>query len=202
MIPSSQARIVIPARRGVAHRLPRHRIVSIINTHGAQVVDTWAFNAADTSEFMSMEHSRVAMLKITPQVGDTLVSNHRVPMLTVVEDTTPGVHDTLVAACDRYRYQTLGFEGHHDNCADNLDAAMKAIGENCPEVPCPLNLFQNSPVDDAGRIEFRTPVSEAGQYISLRAEMDLIVVFSACPQDLIPVNGQGCVPTEAHFTIT
>lgn len=202
MIPSSQARIVIPARRGVAHRLPRHRIVSIINTHGAQVVDTWAFNAADTSEFMSMEHSRVAMLKITPQVGDTLVSNHRVPMLTVVEDTTPGVHDTLVAACDRYRYQTLGFEGHHDNCTENLAAAMKAIGENCPEVPCPLNLFQNSPVDDAGRIEFRTPVSEAGQYISLRAEMDLIVVFSACPQDLIPVNGQGCVPTEAHFVIT
>lgn len=202
MIPSSQARIVIPARRGVAHRLPQHRIVSIINTHGAQVVDTWAFNAADTSEFMSMEHSRVAMLKITPQIGDTLVSNHRAPMLTVVEDTTPGVHDTLVAACDRYRYQTLGFQGLHDNCTDNLAAAMKAIGENCPEVPCPLNLFQNSPVDTAGRIAFRTPVSEAGQHISLRAEMDLIVVFSACPQDLIPVNGQACVPTEAHFAIT
>jgi len=202
MIPSSQARIVIPARRGVAHRLSRHQIVSIINTHGAQVVDTWAFNVGDTSEFMSMEHSRVAMLKITPQVGDTLVSNHRVPMLTAVEDTTPGVHDTLVAACDRYRYQTLGFQGLHDNCTDNLAAAMKAIGETCPEVPCPLNLFQNSPVDAAGRIEFRTPVSEAGQHISLRAEMDLIMVFSACPQDLIPVNGQACVPTEAHFAIT
>ena len=201
MTPSSEARVVIPARRGIAHRLRRHQIVSIINTHGSQVVDTWAFNAADTNEFMSMEHSRVAMLKIVPQVGDALVSNRRVPLLTVVADTTPGVHDTLVAACDRYRYATLGFHGIHDNCTDNLAAAMRAIDEMCPEVPCPLNLFQNSPVDVSGRIEFHAPVSEPGQYISLRAEMDLIVVFSACPQDMLPVNGQACTPTEAHFVI-
>jgi uncharacterized protein YcgI (DUF1989 family) len=54
---------------------------------------------------MSMEHSRAAFRRVRPKIGDSFVTNHRRPILTVMEDTTPGVHDTMIAACDRYRYQ-------------------------------------------------------------------------------------------------
>jgi len=194
-------KITIPARKGKAARVKRGEVIRVINTNGEQVVDTWAFNADDTSEFMSMEHSRVAMGKIMPTVGDSLVTNRRRPILTVVADTTPGVHDTLIAACDRYRYEQLGVDGYHDNCTDNLAAAMKEIGAKLPETPSPLNLFMNIPVLEEGRIEFRPPVSKPNQYIAFRAEMDLIIAFSACPQDLLPINGVACRPTEAHFAI-
>jgi uncharacterized protein YcgI (DUF1989 family) len=190
----------IPARKGKAARVAKGQIVKVINTHGEQVVDTWAFNAADTSEFMSMEHSRATMGKIIPAVGDSFVTNRRRPILTVVEDTTPGIHDTLIAACDRYRYELLGAKGH-DNCTDNLATAMKEIGAELPETPAPLNLFMNIPVGPDHRIEFLPPTSKPGQYVAMRAEMNLIIAFSACPQDLVPVNGVDCKPTDAHFTI-
>ena len=200
-MPSSTEKITIPARKGKAAKLKKGQIVKVINTYGQQVVDTWAFNAGDTSEFMSMEHSRAMMGKIIPEVGDSFVTNHRRPILTVVEDTTPGIHDTLIAACDRYRYELLGVEGHHDSCTDNLAAAMKEIGAKLPETPSPLNLFMNIPVVDGNRVEFRPPTSKPNQYIALRAEMDAIVAFSACPQDKVPVNGINCTPTDAHFTV-
>lgn len=173
----------------------------VINTHGEQVVDTWAFNAADLHEFMSMEHTRPHILKIIPAVGDTLLTNARRPILTLVADTAGGVHDTLMAACDRHRYKFLGVEGHHDNCTDNLHAAMAEIGLEPPEVPSPLNLFMNIPVKPDGSLSFDPPVSTPGSYVDLRAEMDLIIAFSACPQDILPINGVAGVPTEAHFSI-
>ena len=55
-----------------------------------------------------MEHSRLHMGRVNPVVGDTFVTNHRRPILTLTEDTSGGVHDTLLAACDRYRYDLLG----------------------------------------------------------------------------------------------
>jgi len=192
---------VIPARKGVAARVRKGQVVTVMNTHGSQVVDTWAFCAADVTEFMSMEHSRGAMLKLNPKIGDTLRSNRRRPILTIVEDTSGGVHDTLIAACDRYRYEQLGHAGHHDNCTDNLAAALSALGLTPPETPSPLNLFMNIPVGEQGSIAFEAPVSEPGSYVSLLAEMDVVVAFSACPQDLVPVNGAACIPTDAHYRI-
>src|SRR4051812_23867868 len=103
--------IEIPARRGKAARVARGQTVHVVNTFGSQVVDTWAFNAADVAEFMSMEHSRASCRKLTPAVGDAFVTNHRRPILTLVGDTTPGAHDTLIAACDTYRYRMLGHVG-------------------------------------------------------------------------------------------
>lgn len=192
---------LIPARKGVAAHVGKGQVVTVINTHGSQVVDTWAFRADDLSEFMSMEHSRGAMQKVNPGKGDTLRSNRRRPMLTMVDDTSGGIHDTLIAACDRYRYEQLGHVGHHDNCTDNLGAALAALGLASPETPSPLNLFMNIPIDGEGSISFAAPVSTPGSHVSLRAEMDLVIAFSACPQDLVPVNGADCVPTDAHFRI-
>jgi hypothetical protein len=193
--------IAIPARRGKAAFVARGQSVSVINTHGEQVVDTWAFSRAGLTEFMSMEHSRAGMQRLIPAVGDALLTNHRRPILTLLEDTSGGIHDTLMAACDVYRYQGLGCADYHDNCTDNLAQGMRDIGLVPPETPSPLNLFMNIPWTAAGRLSFEPPVSTPGSYVVLRAEMDLVIAFSACPQDILPINGRGRQPTEAHFSI-
>jgi hypothetical protein len=191
----------IPARKGAAARLLAGQRVKIINTMGRQVVDTWAFHAHDLREFMSMEHTRVTLGRITPQVGDALVTTRRRPILTLVEDNSGGVHDTLLAACDRWRYELLGHVGYHDNCTDNLAAALDELGIASPHTPSPLNLFMNIPVVDGNAIAYRPPVSTPGSWVVLRAELDCVVAFSACPQDLLPVNGSDMRPTAAHFAI-
>lgn len=189
----------LAARRGVAIKMHQGQSIRIINTHGKQVVDTWAFNAADVTETMSMEHCRASWLRVNPQVGDTLISNFRRPVLTLIEDTSPGIHDTLVAACDPSRYLQLGVVGHHDSCHENLVRALAVLGLEVSEVPSPLNLFMNVPISVGGAIRFAAPVSQAGQYVCLRAEMDLIVVLSACPQDITAVNG--LMPMDVHFAV-
>ena len=196
-----ESAIKIPARRGKAARVRAGQLIKVINTHGTQVVDTWAFNADNVNEFMSMEATRATILKLMPAVGDSLYTNNRRPILTLIEDTTPGIHDTLLAACDRHRYTLLGCEEYHDNCTDNLSAAMAELGLKEPETPSPLNLFMNIPVANDGGLSFQAPICKAGDYVLLRAEMDCIVAFSACPQDIVPINGINCIPTEAHFQV-
>ena len=199
----SDRRIEIPARRGRAAFADAGKIITVINTHGEQVVDTWAFCRADLSEFMSNEHTRAHSLHLVPKPGDVLRTNKRRPILTLLEDTSGGIHDTLIAACDRYRYAFLGVEGHHDNCTDNLFAGMAALDLTPPEVPSPLNLFMNIPWTQDGRLDFAAPPKPVpGGHVRLRAEMDLVIVFSACPQDILPINGRAGKPVEAHFTIS
>ena len=113
-----------------------------------------------------------------PGVGDALYSNNRRAMLTILEDTSPGVHDTLLAACDNYRYGLLGCTEYHDNCTDNLHAALTELGATAPKTPSPLNLFMNIPWTESGGLSFEAPVTKPGDYILMRAEMDLIVAFS------------------------
>ena len=189
----------LPARKGRAVALNAGQSIRIVNTHGHQVVDTWAFNAQDLSEFLSMEHMRAAIDRIRPKPGDKLVTNKRRPILTLVEDTSPGVHDTFIAACDIYRYQGLGCMDYHDNCADNLRAGMAGIGLTPPEVPSPLNLWMNIPIKSDGSIGWEEPVSKPGDYIELKAEMDCIVAMSACPQDIVRINAGA--PTDAHYEV-
>jgi uncharacterized protein YcgI (DUF1989 family) len=195
------AQVTIPARKGKAALVAKGQRIKIINTHGGQVVDTWAFNRADLTEFMSMEHSRAGLLKLIPGVGDAMLTNHRRPILTFLEDNSGGIHDTLIAACDRYRYEGLGVKGHHDNCTDNLADGMTALGLTPPETPSPLNLFMNIPVTRENRVSFEPAVATSGSHVLLRAEIDLVIAFSACPQDILPINGIACKPVEAHFEI-
>ena len=189
----------IPARSGKAARAKANQIVKVINTHGDQVVDFWAFNARDSREFMSMEHTRPIIRKLTPIPGDSMITNKRRPILQVLQDTTPGVHDTTVAACCPARYRQLGVTGYHESCQENLQLALRALRRTPPEVPCPFNLFQNSPYHPKRGLRFKPTLSKAGQYISFRALMDCIVVFSTCPMDVVPINSGA--PTEAHFEI-
>ena len=199
--PDIGRRYTVPGRQGRAVRMARGQSIRIVNTHGTQVCDTWAFSDANPCEFLSWEHARAWIDRVIPRPGDELVTNRRRPILTLVEDTSPGIHDTLIAACDLYRYETLGCEGYHDSCADNLRLAMMAIGRVAPEVPQPLNLWMNIPVSADWSIDWKPPVSRPGDQVVLRAEMDCIVAMSACPQDIIPINGEACTPTDVAFEV-
>jgi uncharacterized protein len=191
----------IPARRGRAVNLPRGSSIEIINPSGTQVVDAWALSPPTLAEHMSMEHTRVSLGRLIPRPGDHLYSNERQPLLTLVADTSPGIHDTLMASCDQERYRMLGFQGYHDNCRDNFAAALRELGFAPPQVPAPLNLFMNVPWGPDGSLRYEPPTSRPGDLVRLRAEKDLIVVMSACPQDLVPVNGAAQQPTEAAFRV-
>jgi hypothetical protein len=192
---------VLLARRGTAIKVTQGQSLKVINTHGSQVLDTWAFNAADVSEYMSMDHTRSVNSRWAVAVGIVFVSTRRRPMLTLVEDSTPGAHDTLLCACNAEIYQELGVEGHHDNCEENLYAALAAVGLKPPCSPAPLNLFMNVPINLDGTVTRLPPSSRAADHLTFRAEMDLIVVFSACPQDITPINGLMRKPTDAHYAV-
>jgi uncharacterized protein YcgI (DUF1989 family) len=193
---------LIPARRGVADRMKKGQTLRVINTLGSQVVDFWAFNADDLAEPLSMEHTHVSLGKTIPVVGDSLVTIKRRPIVTLTGDTSPGIHDTLMAACDIYRYQLLGAEGYHDNCTDNLGQALEGIGLKRILQPAPFNIFMNVPVSNGSTLTYVPAVAKPGDYLELRADMDCIVAFSACPQDMIPINGEACIVQDAHYTIT
>src|SRR3981189_1529057 len=99
--------IEIPARRGKAAFVSAGQTVTVIDTHGEQVVDTWAFNRADLREFLSNEPIRAHILHRVPKHGDVFRTTKRRQILTFNEDTSGGIHDTLIAACGRYRYAFL-----------------------------------------------------------------------------------------------
>jgi uncharacterized protein YcgI (DUF1989 family) len=92
-------------------------------------------------------------------------------------------------------------KGHHDNCRDNLHAALAELGLPIPATPSSLNVFMNIPWTAGGTLSWGEPVSAPGSYVRFRAEMDLVIAFSACPQDILPINGVTGKTTEAHFEI-
>ena len=190
----------LAARTGTAMRVARGEALKIVNLYGSQVVDCWAFNAEDLDEWMSMPHTRNACRRLTPAVGESFVTNLRRPILTLAEDTSPGVHDTLIPCCDAARYRDLGYEGHA-NCADNMADGLKTLGIDPPPPPGPLNIFMNIPIGPTGRLEIVPPVSAPGDYVVLRAEIDAIVALSACPHDIFPVNGADATPRDVAYTV-
>jgi len=191
----------IPARFGVAIKLNLGSEVVVTNTHGTQVLDTWAFSMSDPGEYMSMEHTRSRLSKLSPCAGDSLFSNRRRAVLTMVEDTSPGVHDTLLCACNQEIYQELGCGDSHRSCESNLHEALSTIGIKVSVTPAPLNLFMNIPVASDGSIDRRPPESRPGDSVTFKAEMHVVVVFSSCPQDITPINGVDCIPCDAHYRI-
>lgn len=177
----------VPAGAGRAFPVHCGQIVQVVNTRGTQVVDTWA--VASPSEYLSLEHCREIRGKLLFDVGDTLVTNLYRPILTFARDTSPGLHDTLIAACNRHMFELAGRGNDHANCADNLRHSLAVHGISINAIPSPWNLFMNTQVINGRRIEFARPVSRPGDLVELRIEMDCLVAFSACPDDVYPTNG-------------
>jgi uncharacterized protein YcgI (DUF1989 family) len=192
---------VIPARQGAATHVSAGHSVRIVNTEGGQVVDFWAFRVDEPAEHMSMPHSVVCLGRIKPKVGDVLVTNARRPVMELTEDTSPGVHCMLFAACDVARYELLGFKGRHDNCADNLRRAIAPFQIPLPYIPTPLNLFMNTKFHDHVAMTVEPPGAKPGDSVTFRALRDCIVALSSCPQDLVPVNGHECTPKPLGYAV-
>jgi len=185
--------IHVPATEGRSVTVSAGQLFRVVDVEGKQVADLFAFNAADIGEYHSAMHTRAAVSNLFPKVGEAFVTNRRRPILTLEADDTPAVHDMLIAPCDPERYQGLGVEEWHPSCRENLELAMRDLGHDHIFAPASVNLFMNIPVAEDGALGWDPAVTRAGDSITLRAEMDAIVVVSACPQDIVPIND--CNPT-------
>ncbi|MBT5434320.1 MAG: urea carboxylase-associated family protein [Alphaproteobacteria bacterium] len=188
--------LTVPAAHGLAVPLQAGASLRVVNTPGTQVVDTWAFPDGVDGEFLSMEHCREVLQRIVFEPGDMLVTNRYRPLLEITGDTSPGGHDTLIAACSAAMYRHAGAGDDHANCADNLAAALAGHGRSCPGTPAPWNLFMQAPVIDGHRIAYVRPTAKPGDYVAIKALMDCLMVFSACPDDVYPTNGGDGTPRD------
>jgi hypothetical protein len=182
-------RHLIPGAHGTAFEVGAGGLIKVIDVEGGQAVDMFAFCADDPREHLSAGHTRVAVERMFPAVGEAFVTDRRRPILTVVEDNSPGHHDMLVAACDAARYELLGVEGHR-NCAENLVSALADLGKPLATgvVPQPVNLFTYIPIGADDTLTYLPGDTQPGDSIVLRAERDIIFAVSSCPQDLTPIN--------------
>jgi uncharacterized protein YcgI (DUF1989 family) len=193
--------IVLQAARGKAFRVKKGQRVRITNPYGTQAVDTWAFLADDVFEHLSMDNTRSFNSVVAADKDIPLVSTERRPLITIVEDTSAGRHDILLCACNKAIYRQLGVQGYHRSCADNLHEAMQEAGTDIPFTPSPVNLFMSVKVHDDGSIERLLPASKPGAYVTLRADEDILLVLSSCPQDVTTINGPDKTPRDCLVEI-
>jgi uncharacterized protein YcgI (DUF1989 family) len=180
--------VQIPAREGRPVSVPAGGLFRVVDVEGRQVADLFAFNADDVSEHHSAMHTRAAVDRLFPRVGEAFYTDRRRPILVLERDDSPAVHDMLIAPCDPERYEGLGVRGPHASCRENLKAAMRELGHDGICVPQSVNLFMNIPVGDDGALGWEPAPTRPGDSITFRAVMDAIVVVSACPQDIVPIN--------------
>lgn len=176
--------IVVPPAEGRAVAVACGQSVTVRTPRGGQAADFFAFNAGHVGEWLSPPHSWVTTFSLKPRPGDVFLSRFRRPMLKMTEDTAGGVHDMLLAACDRFRYEFFGHDGPHASCADNLQIAMRRLGYEIPVIPQPINFFTHVPVDERGGLSAPKNTVPAGAQVTLEALMDTICVVSSCPFDL------------------
>ncbi len=175
----------IAAGTGRAFEVPEGNLVEIIAPEGPQVADTWAFALPDLDEFLSTEHTRSCLDRLTPCVGEAFYSNRRRPILTVVQDSSPGCHDLLLSACDVGRYTLLGHQGYHANCVDNLGSALQEVGLTAALIPSPVNVFENVSIVAEAKLHIEPPLVQPGQSLTLWVVIDLVLVVSACRMDTV-----------------
>jgi uncharacterized protein len=186
----------VPGGEGRAALVGEGQCFRVVDVAGGQVGDLFVFTAADPGEFASASHTRVAIGKLFPRPGDPVLTNRRRPILSVTEDTSPGWHDMLYAACDPARYASLGAPASHRSCAGNLAEVLRGRGLDVTAVPQPLNIFMDVRPRPDGTIVSAPASSRPGDYIAFRATQDCLVVLSSCPMDIVPISAGGITPLE------
>lgn len=171
----------IPERSGTAFRLPAGAVLEVIDPMGCQVADLLAFNAQDTGEAISAGRTFDYAETIYLTTGHVLYSNRSRPLLEIVADDV-GRHDFLLTPCsiDTFRH-FYPDKPLHRGCFGNLAAALAPYGIAEDAIPSAFNCFMNVPVDgDTGRLRVLPPISKAGDRVTFRAAMDLVIGLTAC----------------------
>jgi len=180
--------VEIAPRSGGYARVSAGQLVKVIDVDGGQVADLFAWSVDGSGEHLSAQHTRAITDRLFPRVGEAFYTNLRRPILEFVADDTPGVHDMLIAACDPQRYELLGLPDHA-SCSGNFRTQMRESGLGDPGfTPQSVNLFMAIPVDADGGLSWDPAVTAPGASVTLRAVQDCVVIVSACPQDVIPIN--------------
>jgi uncharacterized protein YcgI (DUF1989 family) len=193
--------VEIPAQSGRAINVPKRGLLEIEDPHGTQIGDLWALVDGDVGEWLSVGHTRLPIDGMFPRPGQAFWSNRMRPILTLVEDRSPGLHDTLCPPCGPDLYRWLGEPDDHPSCQCNFLAALDAVGVATDVVPASVNLFQDSPLGSDGVIDWRRPAaSRPGDAVVFRAEVDLLVVVTSCSMDVEGVNGDRCTPLAMRVT--
>jgi hypothetical protein len=165
---------------GVGFTLKRGQLLKIIDPQGEQVSDLTAFSFEDKAEWLSSGRTIDYANTIYITKNHTLYSNRSRPMFTIVEDTV-GRHDFLLTPCSPETFQIL-YDNHeyHPSCFENLYTNLARFGVTPDMIPTTLNIFMNVVVAASGELRIDPPPSRAGDYLLLRAEMDLIAGVTAC----------------------
>lgn len=159
----------------------------MIDVEGQQVADVFCASSADPSEILSGIVTTQFNKAVYPTTGTVLYSTRRQPMCALGADTV-GRHDLLMGACSAASYLLRYGAVDHPNCQSLLSAVLAPLGVP-PEVPCTFNAFMNVPVAPDGTLTVETPLSKAGDFVELQAQMDCLVGVAACPADLSACNG-------------
>jgi urea carboxylase-associated protein 1 len=188
---------IVPAGEPWLGTVCRGETFRIVDLEGNQAVDTLFFNASNSEERYSAVDTIRAQGRLYLTTGTQLLSNDGNVMLTITADTC-GRHDTLGGACSaesntvRYALE----KRHMRSCRDNFLLALARSG--CAitkrDLPGNINFFMNVPVTPAGELTFADGISAAGRYVEMRAEMDVIVLISNCPQLNNPCNAYNPTP--------
>ncbi|MHA0857270.1 DUF1989 domain-containing protein [Paenibacillus sp. CMAA1364] len=190
---------LIPATEGMSFQLKQGQVIRVTDVEGEQVADFVAFRADDITERLDPTVTMDALHAMKVNVGDIIYSNKYKPMLTVIDDKV-GRHDFINSACRPEMYEFLYDKTDHRSCYMNLNMALKNHGIPAPHQHYPFNLFMNTVVSSDGQIRVERPLSKKGDYIELRAEMDLIVAISACPCEESECNGDKCTPIAVEIS--
>jgi uncharacterized protein YcgI (DUF1989 family) len=178
---------VLAPRGFVARELRPGQTLRITDIEGQQVGDVIAFTLPDLQDRLWPSTTIRLNGTVYFTTGHVLYSELSRPLLTITRDTC-GRHDMLAGSCnahiDKVRY---GVDDHR-GCVENFVAAIAPWGLTRADVPMSFNVFMNCPVEADGTWSIAPPVSKAGDVVELRAETQLLVAISNCPQDLNPCN--------------
>lgn len=180
---------VVPARHGEGFVLDAGQQIRIVDPEGGQVGDVFAFVKDRPDEYHSAAHTRARVGRLFPTIGEQFLTTRRRPILTLIDDTSPRHHDMLMPACDPARYAELGAAEDHASCAENLRTVAAQLGIEVGPIPQPINVFMRVPVAADGRLSWQPADSRPGDAITFEAVLDCVVAVSACPQDVVGING-------------
>jgi uncharacterized protein YcgI (DUF1989 family) len=177
-----KTRIRVPARQGVSVELRKGWRVSVIDLAGRQGADCVAVTPAGAVS--CTRTTRARNMRLFPKIGQSIYADDEETMLTLIEDSSAGPHGLLVPPCDPTMYRLRGAGCAHASCHDNFHHALARKGIQLGRTPPSICLFQNIVVDEAGAVAIGVNTSKPGDRVTFRVERDLILVVSACPNDV------------------